>query len=127
MLKIVIQGNPTTKKNSQRIIYKCGRPMILPSKDYCDYEHAAGYQIHCKNARLEGPLEIKCLFYRNSKRRCDLTNLLEAVDDILVHYGVIKDDDFKVIASHDGSRVFVDKDNPRTEIYIKEYSDESLF
>lgn len=30
----------------------------------------------------------------------------------------VKDDTFTILAGHDGSRVLVDKDNPRTEIEI---------
>jgi Holliday junction resolvase RusA-like endonuclease len=48
----------------------------------------------------------------------DLVNLLEATCDMLRHYGVIKDDDSSIVASHDGSRVYYDKLNPRTEITI---------
>lgn len=65
------------------------------------------------------PVNVRCIFYRDSARRCDLTNLLEAVDDILVKYKVLADDNFKIIAGHDGSRVYIDRDNPRTEIYIE--------
>jgi Holliday junction resolvase RusA-like endonuclease len=54
-----------------------------------------------------------------TKRRVDLTNLLEAIDDVLVKYGVLKDDNSEIITSHDGSRVLYDKDNPRTEVAIK--------
>ncbi len=61
---------------------------------------------------------IKCLFYLPTRRRCDLTNLLEAVDDLLVHCGIIADDHYGIVEAHDGSRCFVDKDNPRTEIAI---------
>ncbi len=38
--------------------------------------------------------------------------------------GVIKDDNHKIVASVDGSRVLYDKKNPRTEIYIEEIRDE---
>jgi Holliday junction resolvase RusA-like endonuclease len=55
-----------------------------------------------------------------TRRKCDLTNLLEAIDDILTHYGVIADDNYCIVQSHDGSRVFVDKDDPRTEVIIEE-------
>ena len=54
-----------------------------------------------------------------TRRRVDLVNLLEATDDVLVHYGVLEDDNSNIIVSHDGSRVFYDKENPRTEIYIE--------
>lgn len=54
-----------------------------------------------------------------TKRRVDLSNLIEAVDDILVKAGVLEDDNYKIVQSHDGSRVLHDKENPRTEITIE--------
>ena len=47
-----------------------------------------------------------------------MTNLLEAIDDVMVKYGLLADDNFSVIESHDGSRILYDKDNPRTEVTI---------
>ena len=58
-----------------------------------------------------------------TKRRVDLTNLLEAVDDVLVRAGVLKDDHCGIIVSHDGSRVLYDKDNPRTVLFIRDMED----
>ena len=57
-------------------------------------------------------------------RKVDLTNLLEAADDALVTAGVLADDNSKIVVSHDGSRVLLDRDKPRTEIYITEASNE---
>lgn len=54
-------------------------------------------------------------------RRVDLTNLLEAIDDVLVHTRVLEDDNSNIIVSHDGSRVLYDKEKPRTEVYICRY------
>ena len=51
----------------------------------------------------------------------DLTNLLEAVDDVLVKARVLLDDHCGIIVSHDGSRVLYDKENPRTEVSITAY------
>lgn len=67
------------------------------------------------------PCEVRCLFYMPSRRRVDLTNLLESVDDALVAAGVLADDNSQIIVSHDGSRVLYDKDNPRTEVSITAY------
>ena len=47
-----------------------------------------------------------------------MVNLLEAIDDVLVHYKLIVDDSAAYIGGHDGSRVLYDKENPRTEIYF---------
>jgi len=49
---------------------------------------------------------------------CDLNGLIQAIDDILVKYGVISDDNFNIVVGHDFSRVMIDKVNPRTEIVI---------
>lgn len=122
MLYIVIPIEPVTKKNSQRILInrKTGNPFIKPSVKYEHYQSEAGRFIRMQKIEpLEDyPVNIKCKFYMKTRRRCDLTNLLEAVDDLLTHYRVIEDDDYKHLAGHDGSRVYVDKEYPRTEIYI---------
>ena len=56
----------------------------------------------------------------DSLRRVDLSNLLEATCDILTHYGVLQDDNSRIVESHDGSRVLLDREHPRAEIYIAE-------
>lgn len=128
---------PVTKKNSQEIITKKenhvemigktavvvekNKPIPLPSKQFRSYQEGAGWYITHRGDKINEPLEIKCIFYTKTRRRTDLTNLLEAIDDILVHYDVIEDDNYNIIVSHDGSRVFYDKENPRTEVYISSY------
>lgn len=118
-----IYGNPITKKNSQRIITnpKTLRPMIMPSSQYKDYEKDAMAQIVFGGEPIDRPVTVTCHYYMKTKRACDLTNLLEATDDILVKRRVLVDDNYRIIASHDGSRVYTDKQNPRVEIYISEY------
>lgn len=119
-MRFVIPTAPITKKNHQKIIVnkKTGRRMVIPSEQYREYEEVAlfflrgGYKLDCR-------CEVKCLFYMPTRRRVDLTNLLEAIDDCLVKAGVLADDNSNIIVSHDGSRVLYDKDNPRTEIYIR--------
>ena len=66
---------------------------------------------------------MQVLFFMKTKRLCDLTNLLEAIDDAAVKSGFISDDNRDIIAGHDGSRVFYDKFNPRIEITITEMED----
>lgn len=53
-------------------------------------------------------------------RLVDLSNLLESTCDILVLYGVLQDDNSRIVCSHDGSRVLLDRENPRAEITIEE-------
>ena len=55
-----------------------------------------------------------------TRRAVDLTNLNEALHDILVKGQVLVDDNAKIIVSTDGSRVHLDRENPRTEVKITE-------
>lgn len=120
-LRYTIPLSPVTKKNSMQIVQnrKTKRPYLLPSRQYKEYETAAALHLIPRPPRpIECELNVKCLFYMPTRRKTDLTNLLEAVDDILVNAGIIADDNYTIIASHDGSRVLYDKHRPRTEITI---------
>lgn len=120
-IRYTIKTAPITKKNSQQILTnrKTGRAFIAPSARYKKYEReAAGYLSPRPPRPIECPINVKCLFYMPTRRLVDLTNLLEAADDVLVNEGIIKDDNSRIVVAHDGSRVLYDKDNPRTEIYI---------
>lgn len=125
-MNIIIYLPPITKKNSQQIFFnhRTNRPFIAPSRKYKQYENDAGFYLLRAGAYSgEYPVNVKCLFYMPTNRRVDLVNLLESVDDILTHYGIVPDDSAEFIAGHDGSRVLYDKDNPRTEIYITKLED----
>lgn len=120
MIRFTVPLIPISKKNSQQILTNkaTGRPFIMPSKKYKDYEKAAAKYIPRQPTPIDQPVNIKCLFYMPTRRKVDLTNLLEAIDDVMVKAGLLADDDFTIIQSHDGSRVLYDKENPRTEVYI---------
>ena len=123
-LKIIIHGCPKTKKNHSQIIKAGNKRMVIPSKQYQAFEES--FLADCMeqkawNKNIDDPVEIKCLYYMDTKRRVDLTNLLSATDDALQTANVIVDDCSTIVVSHDGSRVLYDKNNPRTEIYIKPY------
>ena len=92
---------------------------IVQSERYKKFEKDCAKDIP-KIETINRPVNIKCLFYKSTRQRCDLLNLLEAVDDVLVKYKVIEDDNYNIVESHDGSRVYVDKDNPRIEVEINE-------
>ena len=133
-LKITIPGNPVTKKNHSDFVTipikgstrcptckKFHKTMtrLLPSKAYTAYQaEAVGYLPVMPP--IESPVNVKCLYYMGNHRKVDLTNLIAATHDILVHYHILADDNFNIIVSVDGSRVFYDKDNPRVEIEIIE-------
>ncbi len=118
--KFTIPLRPITKKNSQRIIRDgSGRTRIVPSAAYKKYEkNCKPYMPHME--MIKGPVNVKAVYYMPNRRKVDLTNLHEALHDILVHYNVIEDDNYKIIVSTDGSYVDVDKWEPRTEVTITE-------
>lgn len=118
-MKFTIPIQPITKKNHQEIVNVRGRPMLLQSKKYRDYEKKA--VLFVPKLYLTGPVTVKALFYMQARRRVDLINLLEALDDVLVCGGLLVDDNCLSIPSHDGSRVFYDKINPRTEVEVYDY------
>lgn len=118
---------PITKKNSQQILKtKDGRAFIAPSKAFTEYQSKAGWYLKPRPVKpIDTAVTVKCVFYMPTKRAVDLSNLEEAAHDMLVKYGILADDNYRVIASHDGSRVLYDKENPRTEITITKFEEEN--
>lgn len=93
--------------------------MIIPSKLYKQFEDECLVTIQKKYRKnIDYPVNIKAIFYMQSRRRVDLTNLLEALDDMLIKAEVIKDDCRDIVAGHDFSRVFYDKENPHIDVEI---------
>lgn len=133
VIKFTIPLVPVTKKNSQQIAWRWGKdkttgkakklPYIKPSEAYLRYADEAGWFItgRLRNMMISVPINIKCIYYMPTKRKVDLTNLLEATDDVLVKYRVIADDDSDIVLSHDGSRVIKGSSSPRAEVTISFY------
>lgn len=124
---LMIQGDPRTKKNSMRVIRTNKRRMVVPSKAYEDYEKL--FVVQCKllgvdSLSINDKVNVQCEYYMKTHRKVDLTNLLSATMDCLVSAGVLEDDNSEIVVSHDGSRVFYDKENPRVEITIEKESQE---
>ena len=118
-MKISINIPPRTKKNSNQIVIANGRYIIVPSKLYKQYEKDCAYFLPKLDKPIDYPVNLKCVFYMPTRRKVDLCNLQEAICDVLVHYGILADDNRNIVYSQDGSRVFYDKNNPRTEIEIE--------
>ena len=128
-IEFTIPVHPVSKKNSQVIIpikTKTGktRHIPIPSEAFRKFEkECLPYFIEEKNKTgvIDYPVNIDCKFYVAKMLRYDLTNLLEAIDDVAVKSGFILDDNRDIIAAHDMSRVFYDKFNPRIEIKITKF------
>ena len=121
-ITFTISGPPKVKKNSQRIVMGGIRPSIA-------YELWAGqamFQIDkmmkkLNRAPINGRVEMEAHYYRNTRVRADLSNLHEGIQDCLSNMGFWIDD--SIIESHDGSRKFYDKENPRIEVTIRIYNE----
>ena len=118
-ISFTIYGNPFPKKNSQNIVKgKNGKPIIVQNDRWKKYERACKQFMPEMEEPISEPVNIRYLFYRDSYRKVDASNLIEGADDVLVKYGVVADDNFTIVIGHDGTRVYVDKTSPRTEVRI---------
>lgn len=119
-MKITIPLIPRSKKNNQQLIrnQKTKKMMLIQSEQYLQYEKECSYFLSRYKTNIDYPINLKCIFYVKDNRRRDLANYLEAIQDILVKYKILKDDCWQIVQSVDGSRMIVDKGNERTEIEI---------
>jgi Holliday junction resolvase RusA-like endonuclease len=114
-LWLVIPGSIRSKKNSKRI-YSCGRfKRVLPSKAYCEWEEQARKIIHKRNPLLTSDVTVEAHIYYSGQQP-DLSGCMESLGDCLE--GVIWENDRQII-SWDGTRLYHDKNNPRTEIIVR--------
>jgi len=147
-INFTISGNPVSSKNSRPIYINksTGARFIGKSralKDYMDKGlgelkdeisygaviDSAGNGVYIKFVRTDkceamsipitAPVEITFTFYVKDKRNYDLCNMCQAPLDLLKMANIIEDDNYKIVPSLDGSRIYIDKLNPRTEIEIK--------
>lgn len=121
IISFTINVVPRSKKNSQQILVnpKTKRPFVSPSSAYKAYLKAALTMIP-QDARqnIDYPVNVKAVYYMDTHRKVDKTNLEGALMDVLVDAGVLADDNCKIAAMTDGSRVSYDKEHPRTEVTI---------
>ena len=120
-MKIKIPLLCRSKKNTQRIIYnpRTKKPKIIQSEIYKNFERECGLFLkkHKSNV-ITYPVNLKCLFYVPDKRKRDLTNLENAIADILVKYEILEDDNYNIIAGWDGSRIIYEKGKEEIDIEI---------
>lgn len=122
MIKFTIPLNPVSKKNSNEIVKHGNKRRIIASEAYRNYEKQAVLLIPWEaKQNIDYPVNIKALYFRKTRHKVDKTNLESALMDTLVTAGVLKDDSAlnpEIVVTTDGSKVFYDKENPRTEVTI---------
>ena len=109
-----------SKKNSEQILKnkKTGKYFIAQSEIYKKFERDCAYFLNKYQSNISYPINLKCTFYVKDKRKRDIVNLLNAIQDILVKYKVIADDNYNIVQSIDGSRIIYEKDREETIIEI---------
>lgn len=108
-----------SKKNSQQMAFN-SRPVLLQSKLYRQFEKDCAPFLMRYRLHIDYPITLKCTFIVPDRRRRDMTNLLNAIQDILVKYDVLADDNSEIVASLDGTRVIYEKGKEETIVEITE-------
>lgn len=74
------------------------------------------------------PCKLIYTIFPQSGRRFDISNVLSIVEkftnDVLVEYGFLPDDSFKIIPAIDYRFGKIDKENPRIELEVKPLSED---
>lgn len=129
MIKFTIYGEPPSKKNSQEYVRFQRRDgtrgsALIQNERYREFDTNAGWLIPVSARQyIDYPVNIKAIYYRSNLIKVDRPNLENALLDILVHWGVLADDNRDIAAASDGSRVLYDRDNPRIEVEITPLED----
>ena len=123
MISITIYGKVPSKSSGRQIIInrRTGRPMVISSQETRQYEKDFAAQVtgaHRFHAYPAGTrLNVVIVWYTDSYRQ-DIDAPAKAIFDNLQKAAVIENDnkidDYHIIR-------FIDKDNPRAEIFIKEH------
>jgi Holliday junction resolvase RusA-like endonuclease len=109
-----------SKKNGEQILKnrKTGKYFISQGERYKQFEKDCGYFLNKYKTNINYPVNLKCTFYVPDRIRRDLTNLENAIADILVKYEILEDDNYNIIAGWDGSRIIYEKGKEEIKIEI---------
>lgn len=120
-LVLHLEGIPPSKKNSHMIIVnpKTRRPMVIPKKEYRDWENAASESLReqvdgptvTENFGRTYPCSIHILYAVKGMRSWDLSNKSESVLDALVKSGILEDDNRFVVKTLTMSSILASEDH----------------
>lgn len=119
MLKITFPWRIPSKKNSKR---RTGR-FLISSKEYIQREKNMAIILLNVTKISQYPVHISYVMYRPDKRKADGSNKIESVNDCLVKYWILEDDNRECIKSFDFVSMWVDKSNPRMDVFINIIND----
>lgn len=117
-----VWGKPQTKKTSNEIAMVKGKIRVFPNPKWRKWAKDApmtglrfqgSAPLRAKGTRLN----CRAHFYRDANRG-DAVGYYQGLADLLEKRGIVFND--SQIVSWDGSRLFVDKDQPRVEVTLEE-------
>lgn len=124
---VEVLGHPYVKKSNQRVQMRGRHPVKVNTPNYNAWAKSARKQINDRVIKpanpIDYPVNLKCRFFVRTRGAVDLSALYEGIQDILVELKILADDEWKIVASHDGSGVEWDPDRPRMEITITRRDD----
>ena len=127
-MRIFIPGNVPSSKNSKQIVRRGNRSILIWSKTALKYVEVSKdeWESHREEVKRileskEKPYRIYFHFVRGSRRKYDFVNPLQTVQDLMVRYGYIDDDNttemFPFPLEINGKLETYSKDNPG--VYIE--------
>ena len=93
--------------------------MVIQNKRYTEFEKGCKEYIPQLEKPIDYSINLSCKFYVCDARKRDIANFIEAIQDVLVKYKVVEDDNYNIISSLDNCSMEIDRNNPRIEIYIE--------
>lgn len=118
---IFIKGNVASSKNGRQWTGKysvasksCQKYYKISKEDWSSEENKAKWMKMI--AKKKAPYKVQFTFVRNSKRRFDYINPTQTVQDLMVEYGWLEDDNADYIIPSFAPYKY-DKENPG--VYIK--------
>ena len=123
MTEIILYWRIPSKKNS---MFTTKKWFKIPSKKYQEWEKEQKQFLINNYSDIElinHPIKISYILYLPDKRKTDITNKLESVNDLLVRAWILEDDNTNIIAHIDAVCLWTDKDNPRIHLIINKIED----
>ena len=128
----LIDGRPMSKKRNWVPLCGRGRPRIVLSKRYKEWEKGVVDQLWVQRVQYQSsmigpwepidyPVQATFIFYIKKKGRYDLSNLYQGIEDALVTAQILKDD--SLIESHDGSRKHIGDEADQILIKIRPFKE----
>jgi Holliday junction resolvase RusA-like endonuclease len=109
---LVVKGEPASKANSRRLIWRGKSPAFIKSAKALSYADSFKLQAQPIEPLLEGELTVDMnIYYATQRPDLDESLILDLLQD------VIYKNDRQVREKH--IKHFVDRDNPRVEIWVR--------